>query len=401
MNTIYRALHSRNYRLYFAGQLISVCGTWMQQVALSWLTYRLTGSTFMLGLVTFVGQIPTLFLAPIGGLLSDRYSRRTMLIQTQFCSLVHAATLALLVFTVELQSWHLVALALILGLINSIDAPIRQSFVAELVDRREDIPNAIALNSFTINASRFVGPAIGGVVVAVLGEGVCFALNAVSYLAVISALLAMRLPRTQAAAMRLRAAVFEGFQYVLDHRQIRLLILMVATVSFFGTPYATLLPYFAKEVYAGGAQAFGYMSAAAGGGACFGTLFLATRKNAPSIDGHIGKAAYALACALLAFACSNSLIIAIPALAVLGFCSINVIASSNALIQSMVADEIRGRVMSIFAMAFMGISPLGSLAVGYASQHIGARFALIGCAVAILITVLGVSTSASRLLARA
>ena len=382
---ILRALHHRNYRLYFLGQLVSLAGTWMQQIAMSWLTYRLTDSTFMLGLVSFAGQIPILAVAPIGGVLSDRFDKRVMMLWTQSLALVQAVVLTILTLAGAVQPWHLILMSLALGLINAIDVPTRQSFVVDLVDRREDLPNAIALNSFTMNSARFLGPSVGGMVVALAGEGICFAINALSYLAVIVALIAMRTHhaagthRPAAEAMRL------GFSYAFGIQPIRQLLYVVAFVSFFGTPYVVLLPYFAREVYVGGAQTFGFMSAAAGAGALLGTLYLASRETVAGLDGVIGKALLSASLALTIFALSDILALAMPALAILGFSVICTVASSNTLIQSMVGDHMRGRVMALFTMAFLGISPLGSLAAGWAAHRIGARSTLLGCALVVFL----------------
>jgi MFS family permease len=385
MPEILRALAHRNYRPYFTGQLISLAGTWMQQVALLWLAYRLTGSTVMLGAVAFASQIPTLFFATLGGVLSDRFDRRVLLLWTQSLSLVHALILAALTIRLELHPPMLLTMALLLGLINSIDQPVRQSFIAELVERREDLPNAIALTSFTIHTTRFIGPSLGGVVVAFMGEGTCFLINAASYL---GAIVALAFIRTQPKAPQRHSvlhALRSGVQYALGHARIRVLLGIVATMSFFGTAHITLLPYFAKTVYAGGAETFGALTAATGVGACLGTVFLASRRSASAIDHHISTAMLVSACALLLFSMTHGLAAALLELIVLGFCSINIVASSNALIQSLVEDRMRGRVMALFSMGFFGVSPLGSLVVGYASKQIGARPTLCICALAVLV----------------
>lgn len=383
MPAILRALAHPNYRLYFGGQLLSIMGNWMQQIALAWLVYRLTGSTLMLGLVTFVGQIPNLFLAPLGGILSDRYPRRRLLMITTALSAGQATLLAALTFAGLMQPWLIVLMALTLGLIGGIDQPIRQSFVPELIERREDIANAVALTSFTIHSSRFVGPVIGGFVVAAFGEAACFALNALSYLGVLAALAAMRLRHIEPVRRSMGAALREGIGYVRDHRAIRLLICIVAVMAMFSGSYQVLLPYFARDVYHGDVELFGIMTASGGLGACLGTVFLASHSGSPGMQVRIILSALTVSVALAVFALVQIFAVAVVAMGVIGFCSINTVAASNALIQSLVDDEMRGRVMAVFSMAFFGLTPVGSLAVGYAARQIGAQPTLLVCAGAV------------------
>lgn len=385
MPAILRALAHPNYRLYFGGQLLSIMGNWMQQIALSWLVYRLTGSTVMLGLVTFAGQIPNLFLAPVGGILSDRFPRRRLLMATTALSACQAAVMAGLTFAGMMQPWVVLAMALGLGLIGGVDQPIRQAFVPDLIERREDIANAVALTSFTIHSSRFVGPVIGGFVVAGFGEAVCFALNALSYLGVLAALGAMQLRPAAQVRRSVGSALREGVTYVRDHRAIRLLIGIVAVMALFSGSYQVLLPYFARDVYHGDVQLFGWMTASGGLGACLGTVFLASRSGRPGMQVRIIVCASVVSIALAIFALVRIFPVAVLTMGVIGFCSINTVAASNALIQSLVEDEMRGRVMAVFSMAFFGLSPVGSLAVGYAARHIGARATLLACAAAILV----------------
>lgn len=397
MPELLRALSHRNYRLYFSGQLFSLAGTWMQRIAMSWLVYRLTGSTLMLGVVSFAGQIPVLVLAPFGGVFSDRYDQRVMLLWTQSLALVQALLLAALTLSGRVQPWHLTLMALSLGIINAIDTPVRQAFVVQLVGNRADLGNAIALNSFTMNAARFIGPSIAGVVVGLAGEGVCFLINAASYLAVILALRAMITGKPEKRAHAPAGeAILQGLRYAFGVPGIRQLLILVAAVSFFVTPYVVLLPYFAREVYAGGAQTFGFLSAAAGAGALLGTLHLASQQGVGGLSRLIGRAALVAGVALAAFAVSRELWLAVTALVVLGFCVISIIASANTLIQAMVKDALRGRVMSLFTMAFLGVAPLGGLAAGWVAEHLGPRTTLLACAAAAIgAAVLFVSKRAS------
>ena len=377
MPPIVRALAHRNYRLYFIGQLVSLTGTWMQQIALIWLTYRITDSTFMLGVVTFTAQVPLLVLSPLGGVLSDRIDRRTLLLWTHWLALGHAVLLATLAFTVPLHAWMLVCLALLLGAINGIDQPTRQSFVAELMNKPEDLPNAIALNSVAIHVTRFVGPAIGGVLVALVGEKVCFLLNALSFLGMIMALRAIRPRAVERRHHRVLDALRSGLRYAYAHRHIRVLLFMVSIMSLFGMAPLTLMPWFVKTVFSGDAQAFGFLSAAGGIGSCVGALFLASRHDAAAIDRNIGRCAIVTGLTIFAFSFTSQYWVALLELMVLGFCTINVVSASNALIQLMVDDQMRGRVMSIFTVAFFGIAPLGSLTAGTVSDVVGPRNTLL------------------------
>ena len=379
MQPLLRDLSHRNYRLYFSGQLVSLAGTWMQQIAMSWLAYRLSGSAFVLGVVAFSGQIPILLLGPFGGLWSDRLDRRRLLMATQTLAMIQALLLAAITLTGVVAPWHLALVALLLGTVNAVDVPARQSFVVQLVDKREDLQNAIALNSFTMNAARLIGPSIAGITVALVGEGVCFLLNALSYLAVIAALAAMRTrhepPKAQAAGHALR----EGFAYAFGTPDIRRRLLLVACLSFFGTSYATLMPLIARQVFAGGAHTYGMLMAFSGAGALAGTLFLASRADSEGLSAMVARAAPLAAVGLMLFAESRELWQAAPALMAIGFGMIVCIAACNTLIQTAVRNELRGRVMSLFSMAFLGIAPLGSLAAGSFAEFAGPRPTLLLC----------------------
>ncbi|HJW02471.1 MAG TPA: MFS transporter, partial [Azospira sp.] len=279
MPVFLRALNSRNYRLYFAGQLISLAGTWMQQIAMAWLAYRLSNSAFVLGTVGFASQIPILLFAALGGVWTDRFDRRRLLLLTQTLAMIQALILATLAWLEWVTPGLLILLAFALGCINALDVPARQAIAVQLVDDKADLPNAIALNSFLMNSARFVGPALAGFLVALVGEAVCFLLNAVSYLAVLLALRAIRLPLHRGGTAPAVDALKEGIRYVLAHRQIRRSLLLVACVSFLATPYAVMMPLFAKEIFGGDARTFGLLIGSAGAGSLMASFYLASRKD--------------------------------------------------------------------------------------------------------------------------
>lgn len=370
-----RALRSRNYRLFVAGQSVSLIGTWMQMVAMNWLVYRLTGSALLLGVVGFTSQIPVFLLASVAGVLADRWDRRRLLLITQTLAMIEALVLAAVVLTGVVQVWQIIALSLILGLVNAFDIPVRQTFVVEMVENREDLSNAIALNSSLVHSARLVGPTLAGLLVAAAGEGVCFALNSASYLGVICALVAMRL--TPRSHRRQQRHVFhelkEGFSYAFNFTPIRNILLLVSTVSLMGMSYTSLLPVFAREVHHGGARTFGFLMGASGAGALVGTLFLAHRASVVGLGRVIARGPLLLGCGLTVFAFSTSFPLALAALAVTGFGAMTVMSSSNTILQTIVEEDKRGRVMSFFTMSFMGMTPFGSLLAGSLANSIGVR----------------------------
>ena len=374
-----RALSSRNFRLYFAGQSVSLVGTWMQQVAMSWLVYRLTGSVILLGVVSFMGQIPTFLLAPVAGVLVDRWDRRRLLIATQVVAMLQAALLAFLVLTGSVQVWQIVLLSLFLGLINTFDIPARQSFFVEIVDNREDLGNAIALNSSMFNAARLMGPSIAGLIVSAVGEGLCFVLNSVSYLAVIVALAAMRLQRRPQNMERrhLLHELREGVGYAFGFPPIRVILLLIALVSLMGMPYSVLMPVFASTILHGDARTFGFLMAASGSGALVSTLYLASRKSVIGLDRLIVRATIIFGAGLISFSFSDSLLLSLILLMLTGFGAMAMMASSNTILQTIVDDDKRGRVMSLFTMAFLGMAPFGSLIAGAIAHGMGVRNALL------------------------
>jgi MFS family permease len=377
------AFRSRNYRLFFAGQLVSLIGTWMQQIAMTWLAYRLTDSAAMLGLVGFAGQIPILLFSAVAGVWNDRVDRRRLLLLTQALSMLQALLLFALTVGHAITPDVLVVLAFLLGCINAVDLPARQAFVAQLVADKADLPNAIGLNSFLMNASRFVGPALAGLLVATAGEAACFLINALSYLGVIAALAAIRTaPRTPARAQPALAALRAGLDYAFGHPQIRLPLLMVAGFSFFVTPYAVMMPVFARDLFHAGAETYGFLIASAGFGSLCAAAFLALRggkRSAGGLDRLVAYATLAGGVLLACFALAPSAGFAYPLLLALGASVIVVVAGSNTLIQIVVEEEFRGRAMALFSTAFLGIAPLGSLVVGTAGDTFGVRVTLLGC----------------------
>jgi MFS family permease len=376
---ILRALRYRNYRLFVAGQGVSLVGTWMQQIAMSWLIFRLTGSALLLGLIGFTSQAPSLILTPLAGVLADRWDRRRLLVATQALAMLQAAVLAGVVLADVVQVWQVILLSVVLGVVNSFDIPIRQSFVVEMVENREDLGNAIALNSTLFNAARLIGPSLAGLIVATVGEGFCFLINSLSYLAVLAALAAMRLtPRTVGPGhRRVIHELREGFRYAFGFSPIRSIIFLVALVSLMGMPYTVLMPLFAKEILHGGAHTYGFLMAASGFGALVSTLFLASRPTVLGLGRIITTGVVLFGAGLACFALSSSLLLSLTSLSVAGFGVMAVMASGNTILQTIVKEEMRGRVMSFHAVAINGVAPLGSLLAGFLAGSIGPRQTLL------------------------
>lgn len=390
MHARFPAFHSRNFRLFFAGQLISLIGTWMQHIAMTWLAYRLTDSTAMLGLVGFASQIPILLFSIPAGVWNDRLDRRRLLLVTQFLSMLQAVMLFALTATETITPAILVLLAFALGCINAVDLPARQAFIAQLMPDKRALPNAIGLNSFLMNGSRFVGPALAGLIVALAGEAACFFINALSYVAVLAALWAIRTaPRHAQVHPSAWHALRAGIDHAFAHPRIRLALFLVAGFSFFVTPYVVMMPVFARDLFHGDAQTYGFLIGSAGFGSLCAALFLAWRggKHASEgLDRLVGRAALSGGIALGCFAYVPAIHLAYPLLMVLGFSVVLTAAGSNTLIQIDVEEEYRGRVMAIFSTAFLGIAPIGSLMVGLVSAVIQVRPTLLACGLLAVVT---------------
>ncbi len=374
-----RALAHPNYQLYFAGQGISLIGTWMTRLATGWLVFRLGGSDAprLLGLVGFAGQAPTFFLAPLAGVLVDRWNRHRTLLVTQVLSLVQSALLAAIAFRGQTGTGvilQILALSVAQGVINAFDMPARQVLLVQIVTRREDLPNAIALNSFLVNGGRLLGPAIAGVLIATVGEGWCFFSDAVSYVAVVAALLLMRLPPSPSAPPTgpLRRNMAEGFRYAFGFAPIRALLLLLALVSFLGMPYMVLMPLFAADVLEGGPYALGFLTASSGVGAVAAAVYLASRRSVLGLGRVIVAGAVLFGLGLVGFSQSRSLWLSMALMVVVGFGMMVQLASSNTILQTIADEDKRGRVMSFYGMAFLGMAPFGSLLAGVLAARFGA-----------------------------
>ncbi len=371
--TMLRALRSRNFQLFFSGQLISLVGTWMDTIAESWLVYRLTGSSLLLGTVAFASQIPVFLMAPLGGMAADRWDRRSIVIATQTTSMFLAFALAFLTLSGRIQVWEVIVLASLMGVVNAFDIPARQAFLVDMVGR-EDLINAIALNSSMFNGARVIGPSIAGILVAKYGEGWCFFANAVSYIAVISGLLLMRVQRT---TMEKHSAspfehIAEGFRFVSNTAPIRVILMLLGLVSLVAMPYSVLMPIFAERILHGDARTLGVLMGATGIGALTGALVLATRTGVRGLGGWVWMACAGFGTSLILFAFSRWYVLSVLLLVPVGFTMMVQMASSNTLIQAMVPDRLRGRTMAVYSMMFMGMAPLGALFSGALADRITA-----------------------------
>jgi MFS family permease len=370
-----------------AGQGISLIGTWVQQTALSWLIYRLTHSASLLGIVGFCSQIPSFAVAPFAGVLVDRVNKHRLIILTQTLSMIQAFALGLLVMTGTLEIWHIPLLSLFIGTVNAFDIPARQSYLIDIVGNRDLLGSAIPLNSSMVNIARIIGPTIAGALIAVVGEGMCFQINAASYIAVILSLVLMRnipyhpVKRTGNVIRGLK----EGFSYTFGFLPTRVIILQLGLASLAGVPYMVLLPIFARDIFHGGPHTLGYLLGASGAGALCGAVFLASRKTALGLEKIISAASLVFGVSLILFSQSKSLPFSLAMLVFTGFGMMAQMASSNTILQTIVDDDKRGRVMSFFTMAFIGMSPFGSLISGYLAGHLGAPAAQLAGGVALLL----------------
>ena len=372
---VFRSIENRNYRLYFFGQLISSLGSWLQSVAQAWLVYRLTGSSFHLGLVIFIGQAPLLFLSPVGGLIADRYRRRWVVVGTQSFSMLLAFVLAALTLLGLVRTWEILTLAGLQGIISSFDVSARQALVSEMVDS-EDLLNAVALNSSIFNNASSVAPVVAGFLVVTIGEGWCFAINGLTYLAVIAGLLLMRIEehRTRGGMRSALARVREGFHFVHDTAPIRRILVVLGVVSLLGAPFTVLMPVFADQVLHAGPRGLGLLMSAHGIGSLIGSLLLASRRGLSGLGRWVVFGSAGFGASLVLFAVSRSFYLSLLILAVAGFCMFYELTASNTLIQAMSPEALRGRATSILSMLVLGVAPFGALTAGFLARHLGAPF---------------------------
>lgn len=384
--TVLRAFRHRNFRIFYAGQFLSLVGTWMQTVATSWLVYRLSGSALLLGITAASQQLPMLLLSPIAGVWADRSDLQKLLLATRWLSFAQAVALALLSYAGLIQVWHVVALSLFLGIITAIETPARQSFLLDLVAGRGDLPNAIALQAMMFQAARFIGPAIAGVLLAAAGESLCFAVNAACYLAIIAAYAVIRVAtRTPAKARQhWREDLADGFRYAFGFVGTRRLLVLLAAFGFFTAPWSSLMPIFASETFGGDSRTLGFLIGAVGVGATGATLVLAARTSVSGMGTMVGAASMGAGAMLALFSLSYSLWPSLALLCAFGFCLMVTVASTNTLLQTMADEDKRSRVIGLYAMAFIGFAPAGNFAAGALADAIGAHDALLACGLAII-----------------
>jgi MFS family permease len=375
---MFRSLKHHNFRFFFLGQTISLVGTWMQIMAVSWLAYRLTSSPFLLGCVAFASQIPTLFLAPIAGVVSDRFDRRKLLLLAQFCSMAQAIVLTTLVMTGTVTIIHILFLSFFLGVVNAFELTVRQSFLIELVEDKADLANAIALNALMFNLSRLFGPAMAGILIVSFGEAMCFLVNACSYAAIIAALLCIHVAKRikASSSMHMGRELKDGWRYAYQFLPIRMLLLVIALFSVIGAAIHTLLPVFVKEVFHGGPRMFGSLLTISGMGAVVGTTYLARKKSILGLVEKIALAAVVMSTGLVVFSTTMVYWVACIAAFVIGLAMMIGIGGGNMILQTLVHDDKRGRVMSLYAVALLGTAPLGSLSAGAFASKFGPGAAL-------------------------
>lgn len=390
LKTIFRAFRYPNYRLFYYGQSISLIGVWVQNIAMGWLLYRLTGSALLLGTVAFAQQIPSLFIMPFAGVLADRFNRRRVLIISQAAAMMVAFVLAFLVLSDLITIPVIIILAAVNGVILAFDTPFRNSFVPDMITEKQDLGNAIALNSSLYNLARFIGPPIGGVLIAWVGEGWCFFINGVSFLAVLASLSAMKVAPQKPRLKKLSVLreLREGIDYALNEKSIRYLLILVAMSSFFGLPFQALLPVFAADVLKGGSELLGLLTGALGFGALTGAFYLASRKYVHIIPVAVFRTALVFAVGLGAFALSSHAILSFIMMAITGFGMIVHFNSTNTLIQTIADEDKRGRVVALYSLSFMGITPLGSLAAGWVAEYIGVPYTVFAFSIICVVSAL-------------
>jgi MFS family permease len=373
LRTILRALRHRNFALFLSGQMCALVGYWMQNIAQSWLLYRMTDSATLLGVLGFASSVPILVLAPFAGLWSDRANLHRLMFATQVLEMMQAVALAALALAGVIAPWHIVTLAMLLGVLVAIELPVRHAYLLELIGSKEDLPNAVAVTSMMANTGRLIGPALAGIMIGWIGEAGCFAINALSYLAVVITFLMIRVTPSERPATHppLLQGLAEGLAYAWNSIPIRLLLVLLALVGFMATPYAALMPALTREVFHGDAEQMGYLMGAAGLGAVSGTLYLASRRNVRGLVKVIVLASLTAGAALAVLAWSRTMWLALPLLVVIGFGLLVTSVSINMILQTIVDDDKRGRVMSFYTAAFLGIAPFGSLAAGAAADAVG------------------------------
>jgi MFS family permease len=384
---VFRSLQYRNYRLYFSGQSISLIGTWMQRIAMPWLVYHMTGSALLLGVVSFTGQIPSFLLSPVAGVLTDRWNRYHVLLVTQIFSMIQAIVLAWLCLAGVILVWQIVVLSLALGCINAFDVPSRHSFVIDMVEKKEDLGNAIALNSLMFNGARLIGPSIAGIMLASTGEGICFLINAVSYIFVIISLLMMKIKIKE--VNRKKSVILkdlkEGLNYIFGFPPIKHLIILLGIVSLMGMSYSVLMPVFAKEILHGGSHTYGFLMGAAGFGALLGALFLASRETVLKLGRIVPSAAILFGIGLIILSFSRNFTLSLILMVFIGLGMMMQAAASNTILQTITDDDKRGRVMSFYTMAIMGTAPFGSLMAGGLAKVIGTPGTMLAGGIATII----------------